>query len=179
VIEPDEASEGGAMKAAVIYESWFGNTKEVAEAIAAALDAEDVVLAEVSERVPDVDELDLLVVGAPTHAHGLSSALTRKSAIEQSGRLREPGDGIRGWLRSVPDGHGRAAAAFDTRGDMSVLLVGSAARGVARRLRRLGYELVAPPESFIVTGTPGPLKDGELQRATRWAQSLAIPVSRT
>ena len=69
------------------------------------------------------------------------------------------------------------AAAFDTRAHKPALLVGSAAKGIARRLRERGYVLAAEPESFFVEGTPGPLEEGELERAAEWGRKLANEVS--
>jgi hypothetical protein len=162
------------MKAAVVHESWFGNTFKLAEAIVEALRAEgDVELVSVDDPPPAVEELDLLVVGAPTHVHGLSSTRSRRNALEQRDEAGEPGIGVRGWLRALPAGEGRAVAAFDTRIEKPAVLVGSAARGIAKRLERRGYALVAPPESFFVLDSPGPLADGELERAAAWARELA------
>ena len=79
-----------------------------------------------------------------------------------------------GWT-ICPHGHGRAAA-FDTRFDKPAFLTGSAAKGIAKRLRQRGFELVAEPESFFVLGTEGPLKDGELERAAAWAVALGDQV---
>jgi len=56
---------------------------------------------------------------------------------------------------------------------MAALLVGSAARGIARRLRDHGYRLAIEPQSFFVKGTPGPL---ELERASEWGRTLANEV---
>jgi flavodoxin len=161
------------MKAAVIFESWFGNTHKVAEAIAAELRRDgDVVLLSVDDLPPRLHDLDLLVVGAPTHIHGLSTAMSRRSALEQRGEAGEAGIGVRGWVRELPIVDGVRAAAFDTRFERSVVVTGSAARGIAKRLRRRGFELAAPPESFFVDDSEGPLKEGELDRAANWARSL-------
>jgi Flavodoxin domain len=162
------------MRSLVVYESWFGNTRRVAEEIADALAWEgEVDVVAVSEARPALDGVDLLVVGAPTHVHGLSSTRSRKGALDQGGR-GEAGIGVRDWIDALPNGaRGPRAAAFDTRADKPVLLVGSAARGIARRLRQRGYGLAAEPESFFVRGTPGPLEEGELDRASAWAASLA------
>ena len=66
------------------------------------------------------------------------------------------------------------AAAFDTRSDHSVTISGSAARGIAKRLRRHGYVIAADSNSFFVDDTTGPLSDGELDRAQRRCHRLAL-----
>lgn len=152
------------MKATVICESSFGNTRAIAEAIAEALDAEVLSAGDPIE----LDEVDLLVVGAPTHVHGIPGERSRKAAVDQGG---SDGPGVRDWLDDLPHGQGHVAA-FDTRFDKPAFLTGSAAKGIAKRLRRHGFELVAEPESFFVLGTEGPLKDGELERAAEWAVAL-------
>jgi hypothetical protein len=165
------------MRSLVVYESWFGNTRRIAEEIAGALDGEgEVDVVSVEEPLPPLGDVDLLVVGAPTHVHGLSSRRSREGALEQGGH-GEVGLGVRGWIGALPNGaHGPRVAAFDTRAHKPVLLVGSAARGIARRLREHGYVLAAEPESFFVDGTPGPLEEGELERAKEWGRTLASGV---
>jgi hypothetical protein len=165
------------MRSLVVYESWFGNTRRIAEEIAAALAHEgEADLVTVDEALPPLEDVDLLVVGAPTHIHGLSSKRSREGALTQ-GAHGEPGIGARGWIEALPDGAGGPrAAAFDTRAHMSALLVGSAARGIARRLRDHGYRLAIEPKSFFVKGTPGPLEEGELERASEWGRTLANEV---
>lgn len=162
------------MRSLVVYESWFGNTQHVAEQIALALQEEgEVQLLTVDDDVPPLEEVDLLVVGGPTHAHGLSGKRTRAAAIDQAG-CGEVGIGVRGFIAELPNGaHGPRVAAFDTRANKPVLLVGSAARGIARRLREHGYTLAVEPESFFVDGTTGPLEKGELERAAEWGKKLA------
>jgi hypothetical protein len=162
------------MRTLVVYESWFGTTRELAEAVAEALAAEgEVTVLSVHDPLPALDEFDLLVVGAPTHVHGLSSGMSRKGAIEQRGDEGEPGIGVRDWIAGLPNGaRGPRVAAFDTRLNKPVMLVGSAARGVARRMRQHGYTLAIEPESFFVHGTPAVLDDGELERAAEWGRTL-------
>jgi hypothetical protein len=165
------------MSVAVVYESSFGNTRKVAQAIAEGFQNEgiDVLLLSVDDPVPALDDVELVVVGAPTHVHGLSSTRSREAALEQAGAEREAsGIGVRGWLKELPPGEGRCAATFDTRLRKPVLLVGSAAKGVARRLEHRGFELLVPPESFFVgSGDGTPLEEGELERAGEWARVLA------
>ena len=165
------------MKSLVVYESWFGNTKELAQVVAGALaEAGEVTVLTVDDAPPELDAFDLLVVGAPTHVHGLSSARSRKGAIEQRGQDGEPGIGVRGWIEALPMLRRPQVAVFDTRAHKPELLVGSAAHGIARRLVKRGYRLATQPESFFVDGTPGPLEDGELERAAEWGRSLASEV---
>ncbi|HEY8524679.1 MAG TPA: flavodoxin domain-containing protein [Acidimicrobiales bacterium] len=166
------------MRALVVYESMFGNTEAVARAVGAGLAAlmpTDVV--EVG-RAPAAlgDDVDLLVVGGPTHAFGLSRRRTRADAAKQAeGQLVSRGFGLREWLAVLDRPRdGVAAAAFDTR--VKVPLPGSAARAATRRLRRLGFRVAARPTTFWVTGTLGPLADGELDRARAWGEAFPVPV---
>jgi flavodoxin-like protein len=168
------------MRSLVVYESSFGNTQQIAAKIAAALAPEGkVALRSVDEPRPPLDKIDLLVVGGPTHVHGLSSRRSRQGALDQ-GAQGEVGIGIRGWIDALPNGaDGPRVAAFDTRAHKPALLVGSAATGISRRLRQHGYTLAAEPESFFVEGTSGPLEEGEVERAWEWGRTLANEVSRT
>jgi hypothetical protein len=161
------------MRSLVVYESWFGNTQHVAEKIALALQEEgEVKLLTVDDDVPPLDDVDLLVVGAPTHVHGVSGKRSREAALDQGG-FGEAGRGVRGFIEELPNGvRGPHVAAFDTRAHKPVLLAGSAARGIARRLREHGHELAVEPESFFIEGTPGLLEKGELERAMEWGRSL-------
>jgi len=165
------------MRSLVIYESWFGNTQQIAQQVAVALEAEgEVEVLSVGDPLPSLEDVDLLVVGAPTHVHGLSGKRSRESALDQGGQ-GQVGVGVRGFIDGLPNGaRGPRVAAFDTRADKPVWLVGSAARGIARRLREHGYMLAVGPESFFVQGTPGPLEAGELERAAEWGKKLANEV---
>jgi hypothetical protein len=162
-------------KAWVVYESMFGNTREVALAVADGLEAwADVEVHEVGQ-VPTVPGgVDLLVVGGPTHAFGLSRASTREDAARQSGQgVESAGIGLREWFEALSfDGdRAPAAAAFDTRVDHP-RVPGSAAKKAAKRLRGVGCREITHAESFWVAGTKGPLVDGEVTRARSWGREL-------
>ncbi|OGO55775.1 MAG: hypothetical protein A2V85_02260 [Chloroflexi bacterium RBG_16_72_14] len=168
------------MRALVVYESMFGNTRAVALAIAdgiaahVAVDAIEV--AQAPRTVPD--DVALLVVGGPTHAHGMTTPRTRTDAAERAGdRLVSRGQGMREWLEAVRPGPGTiVTAAFDTRIKGPELLWGSAAKGAAKQLAAAGFQN-AQAHSFIVEGPTGPQFDrlltGELDRAREWGKTLA------
>jgi hypothetical protein len=166
------------MQALVVYESLYGNTAAVGQAIAASLRAHGlkVDVGPVSKIDPsEAAGVELLVVGGPTHAHGMSRASTRKTAVDdKANTYAEPtvAPGLREWIGDLPPGAGRLAAAFDTRIDKPVLLTGSAAKGIARRLERRGCLLIVRPESFLVS-TGNQLLEGETAHATRWGRQVA------
>ncbi len=169
------------MRAVVVYESVFGNTREIAEAVAEGLrGGVDVRLCPVSEATADdLAAAELVVVGGPTHMHGMSSSLSRKMGIDTAVKKGEAvdesaeGPGLRKWFHEMPRATGVRGAAFDTRLPGSRMKTGSASKGIARRLRRSGYELAVAPESFIVQDAEGPPAEGELERARSWGGSLA------
>ena len=167
------------MRTLVVYESMFGNTEAIAKAIVEGLKAHGEVELEEVGAVPAVGgDIALLVVGGPTHAHGMSTPDSRADAARRAGdRLVSHGVGAREWLHGLPPLSGTgAAAAFDTRIHGPGFLWGSAAKGMAKELEAIGYLLVVPPESFLVGGPTGPqfdrLLEGELDRARRWGDSL-------
>ncbi len=162
--------------ALVVFESMFGNTQVIARAIADGLSSHmSVDLVEVGAG-PTVsgDDVELVVVGGPTHAFGMSRPGTRNGAAQKADRgLISAGIGLREWLDGIQEASPKiAAAAFDTRFKKPHLLVGSAARAAEKRLRRLGFRVMAPSESFFVAGTSGPLLAGESDRARDWGERL-------
>jgi hypothetical protein len=169
------------MRAVVVYESVYENTRMVAEAVAEGLGrSADVSICSAADAGTDAHAAaDLVVVGGPTHMHGMMSSLSRKlavDAVKDKGTTVDPsvqGPALRSWLRELPKVDGAKSAAFDTRLPGSALKTGSAAKAIARRLRQHGYELVAKPESFLVADSEGPVADGELERARAWGASLA------
>lgn len=150
------------MKSLVVYESKFGNTQTVAEIIGKALASNGyapVVNVESSAALK-LDQVDLLVIGGPTQAHGMSPGMRAYVNV---------------LIANAPAGV--RAAAFDTRLKGPGFLWGSAAKGIAEELRRAGVLLVTPPESFLVEGMKEPrLVDGEAERAHAWAMEIGRQV---
>jgi hypothetical protein len=165
------------MRALVVVESSFGNTVTVARAVADGLGRSMTVdICDIGDAPRTIEDgIDLVVVGGPTQAFGMSRPDTRRDAARQAGHSTAPKIGVREWLASAPTGI-RRAAAFDTRINKA-WVPGSAAHGIAKRLSKLGATLVADPESFRVVGTPGPLAAGELDRARQWGEQLATTIT--
>jgi hypothetical protein len=161
----------------IVSESMFGNTRKIADAVGDALSGYTTVdVIDVAEAPSTIGpDVELLVVGAPTHAFGMSRPGTRRSAVEQ-GAGGSPDVGVREWLATVsaPAG-GVPAASFDTRIGRP-RFPGSAARAAARLLRRVGFAVIAPPQSFWVEATPGLPRAGEVDRAHRWGHELGATI---
>ena len=172
------------MRALVVYESMYGNTHAIAAQVAAGLSAAigTVEIVAADEVTPQqVSDADLLVVGGPTHAHGMTSAATRSSARDAAHKPDShltlehdsEGPGLRDWFDGLDKLTGTKAAGFDTRLDASVMLTGHASKGICHRLSRHGCTLVAEPESFLVTKA-NELLPGEADRAKHWGHALAL-----
>lgn len=173
------------MKSVVVFESMYGNTHAIAEQIAAGLGSiGSVVLGNTTQvAASSAAAADLVVVGGPTHVHGMSSSTSRRAAADAA--TKDPdvdldpsfdaeglSVGLRDWFADMPEGRGRVGAAFDTRIDKPALLTGSAAKGIAKRLKRHHLDAIADPESFLVGDMAGPLLPGEAERARQWGKEL-------
>ncbi len=134
----------------VIYESMYGNTEKIAQAIGEATSAQVRLSGEV--KPSDLTGFDLVFIGSPTHGGWFT-------------------EGIRDLLKASPDLEGVRVAVFDTRTKKSIF--GFAAPRIARSLEKNGGKLAAPPEGYIVLGIQGPLLDGELERAAKWGKDIA------
>jgi flavodoxin len=155
------------MKALVLYESFFGNTEKIAQAIGDAIgksmEAEVRKVSEVKQE--QLKGFNLLIAGSPTRAFSPSPATNR-------------------FLKNIPANglEGVKAAAFDTRiseDDANprwlrflMKLFGYAAEPISKKLRKKGAEIIIAPEGFCVKDTKGPLKEGELERASTWAMQI-------
>ena len=177
------------MRTVIVYESVFGNTRQIAEVIAAGIrvsqpGSEVACVPVTSATAGLVRGADLLIAGGPTHMRGMSSRMTRRKGAEgeqqkSPGVHLEPGysgAGLREWFA----GQGQAdppcaAAAFDTR--VASRLAGGAARKISRLMREHGYRMLAQ-EGFIIEGsTHGPLRTGETIRAAAWGAGLVSQVA--
>ena len=169
------------MRALIVYESMFGNTRDVARAVAdGVIRVMPGDLVEVGDA-PDVIPADvgLLLIGGPTHAHGLSNPKSRADAAGRAGdKLVSRGPALADWLDRVrPAGGPVPTATFDTRIKGPAFLWGSAAKAATKLLRGRPFSIIAEPVSFLVGGPTGPMFDrldnAERMRATAWGENLA------
>lgn len=171
------------MRAVVVYESVFGNTRAVAEAVADGLRGriDEVLVVPVGRADDDaLAATDLLVVGGPTHARGMSRRSTDQGAVDRAtaggtaARLQPPDamPGLREWFAARRSVGPTMGAAFDTRRSGPVWLTGRAAPRIGRRLSRWGCVSVVEPVSFLVSGDDH-LLPGESERARAWGTHVA------
>lgn len=170
------------MKALVVFESMWGNTEQVARAVAAEIaESMEVTILDISRAPADPGaEFALIVAGGPTHAFSMSRASTRADAHNRGATRGDATVGLREWLDRLPSGpHAQLVATFDTRARAVRHLPGSAAKAAARTAHRHGYGRAGHAESFYVKDSEGPLLDGELDRATGWGRELTAKLSST
>jgi hypothetical protein len=166
------------IRALVVYESVFGDAKQIAMAIAEGLATRlpvDVASArEAPAQVPG--DVRMLVVGGPNHGFSMPRRSSREGAVKQQGAdIPDTTFGLHEWMDRVQLPPRIEAAAFDTRMDRPTLItkLDHASKTEEKLLRGLGATLASPAEHFFVTGTRGPLADGEADRARRWGAALA------
>ena len=144
------------MNALVVYYSKFCNTKRVAEAIAETWQSAGSVRVMSADQLTasDINDVDLLVVGTPTHVANLPKEL-------------------RTILEALPKRvlKGVRVGAFDTSYKMNWFVnLFTAAKPLNRKLRQLGGKQIVPSKSFFVVEKQGPLYEGEIERAKTWAE---------
>lgn len=161
------------MKAMVAFDSAFGNTEQIAQAIGQALDSHaEVEVFRASQVTPEqLTGLGLLIVGSPTQKFKPIAPVT--ALLKSISK-----DGLKGVR----------VAAFDTRFPVSeiqknrilaffVRIFGYAAQPILDRLEKKGGKRVMPPEGFFVGGVEGPLLEGELERAADWARQISATLN--
>lgn len=161
------------MRALVVYETLWGNTEKVARAIAERLrEGADVDVLDSDAAPTSVDGYDLVMVGGPTHAFSMTRPETRAEAVTGHSAPHQPRRGIREWLDQLARPSVKIpVATFDTRVDQP-RLPGSAAKAAKHELRSRGFDTELKQQTFRVHGYEGPLLDGELERASLWADEV-------
>jgi flavodoxin len=161
------------MKAVIVYQSLWGNTAEVARAIAEGIGPGAEVLTTDEASAERVARADLLVAGAPVLGFSLPSDRILENVARSEADAPTPPDlthpSMRSWLDALPRGTAPAAA-FETRIWWSPR---GATSDIEGRLKKAGYRMIAKGQKFVVKDKYGPLRDGELDRARHWGKELA------
>jgi flavorubredoxin len=156
------------MKAVIVVETCFGNTSSVADAITVGLRSTGVEVETIpAAAAPPRLSADLVLVGAPTHNLGLPTPDTRRQAV-QKGAATTSATGVREWIAGVQTVDGRIVTFSTTTGGM---FAGSAGKAIVKALKQRKVRAERGVD-FRVTGTPGPLAGGELDRAREWGRTL-------
>lgn len=158
------------MNALVVYDSAYGNTKEIAEAINLSLSRYgDSTVRQISQvKESGLGGIDLLVIGSPT----------------QGGKPTKP---TQHFINELPKELLRqtSVAIFDTRFEASeqklplrILMktIGYAATKMTKSIQQKGGKTIFEPQGFIVSNQEGPLNEGEIERASTWAAQLALSI---
>lgn len=152
------------MKTLIVYDSTHGNTKKIAETVGSTLNKNTTILHVNEAEISDLKDIDLLIIGTPTKGGLLTLAINE-------------------FIQKIPNEklNGIAVAAFDTRITKKrcsfflrffMRFFDFAARRIIESLVSKGGYVVAKPVRFFVEGAEGPLKKGELQRASSWASTI-------
>jgi flavodoxin len=141
------------MKTLVIYDTNFGNTRIIAEAIAKGFGNQAKVVSASKISKEDIDQITHIVVGSPIYQW-------------------KPTENMMKWLNSLKDNQlaGIKATTFDTR---VRIFHGDAANKIANALEKAGARLFSPSKMFFVNGKQGPLASGEIEKAFQWGEELS------
>ena len=154
------------MKGIVVYDTSYGNTKKIAEAIAETLKESgvEVDLFDVKDVKKSIARVyDFLVIGSPTRFGTMSFA-------------------INGFLGKVKteEWMGKPFAAFDTENPENIERARaerkewSAAEKISEKLRDKKMNQMLPVLKAVVLGQKGPLQEGEIERTKGYAREFAI-----
>jgi len=153
------------MKGIVIYDTSHGNTKKIAETISETLKASEIEvdLFDVKEvRKLNANKYNFLVLGSPTKFGTMSFAI--KFFL---GKVKNEE-----WIN-------KPFATFDTENPENVEHARlekkewSAAEKIAAKLKEKQMKQLLPVLKTLVLGQKGPLVEGEIDRAKKYANELA------
>lgn len=164
------------MTVLIVAESYFGNTRTIARTIAAglarSLGSDAIAVVAPSEAPHELrSDIELLLVGAPTHDYSMPKEQTRSQAVKKGAAVND-GIGVKEWIGQLTPRADLWVVTFDTSIEMRFTL-GSASKAAYKALKRRGFQKAERGESFHVAGTAGPLLRDEQARAEAWGAQLA------
>jgi flavodoxin len=141
------------MKALVIYDTNYGNTKKIAKIIAGKLWKNTKLISVADLKKKDLKGMDVLIAGSPVIGWNPSDKMSKFLSDLKENELQ-----------------GMKGASFDTR--MKLFFFTDATKKISKELSRAGVTIVARSQDFYVTKAEGPLRDGEKERAVIWAADI-------
>jgi flavodoxin len=141
------------MKTLVIYDTNYGNTKKIAKAVASKLGKDTKTISVADLKKKDLKGVDVLVAGCPVIACSPTEKMSQFLASLKDNELR-----------------GIKATSFDTR--MKLFFFTDAAKKISKELARAGAAIIVNPQDFYVRKAEGPLRDGEMEKASVWAADI-------
>jgi flavorubredoxin len=141
----------------VIYDTKFGNTEKVANALVQGLAAQGIEAESVNVDRVAIDRLseyDVLLIGGPTHRQKMSEPMAMFLDRLDKALVK-----------------GKAGFAFDTK--VVHRFAGSAGKRIEKKLKKLGMKVVRPHASAIVAGREGPLQEGTEDMFRQIGQQIA------
>ncbi len=145
--------EKGSLKTLVVFDSIYGNTKKIAEAIANELGKDVKAILVADFNAGELKGGGLLVVGSPI----IGWKPSEKMGAFLAGLAKDQLKGYR-------------AIAFDTR--VKMFIHGDAAGKISQALKNAGAEIIGKPQAFYVQGKEGPLFEGEIEKAKAWVKEI-------
>ena len=141
------------MKALVIYDTNYGNTKKIAKIVAEKLWKGTKLISVADLKKKDLKSMEVLIVGSPVIGWNPTERMSKFLAGLKDNELQ-----------------GIKAAGFDTR--MKLFFFTDAAKKISKELSRAGATIIARSQGFYVQKAEGPLRDGEKERAVVWASNV-------
>ena len=145
------------MNTLVVIDSQCGGTGQIAQVIVSILSHYGKVqTVDVTKTNGlDLNGVEMVIVGGPTQRWKPSSGT------------------IQAFLDNIPEGTLKplSLASFNTQLPMPQFVARSAEKGLNKKLRKTGGALLLPSERFLALDRTGRLKNGEVERAARWART--------
>lgn len=140
------------MKTLVLFDSNYGNTKTIAYEIAKTFTGDTKVVSADDFKVVDAQNLDLLIVGCP-----IIGWRPTEKIIEAFHKIKLESNNFK-------------FATFDTR--VKLFFHGDAKDQMSKMISQIGGTEIINSHAFYVKGKEGPILDGEIASANKWATEI-------
>lgn len=140
------------MKTLIVFDSNYGNTKTIAYQISKTFSGDTKVVSADDFKVIDAQNLDLLIVGCP-----IIGWRPTEKIIEVFHKMKLEHNNFK-------------FATFDTR--VKLFFHGDAKDQMSKMISQIGGTEIISSQAFYVKGKEGPILDGEIENASKWATEI-------